>query len=168
MPSISKSKFLLSFCGIFIGFEKINYFPLYLKMFIWCPMSRFKLELRCPQHDEPLKISRWMGNLKSEGSDNPRLVYDIGGNILLIQRHYSCSMNLEGSNGSGHRWIEKFCPQFKIKNTFFNIFYHIIHHIDTCLGLLKSCRCYQLMLDNHFPLKSILSQQSLDNYWIIF
>ncbi|XP_046840723.1 uncharacterized protein LOC124434843 isoform X2 [Xenia sp. Carnegie-2017] len=74
-------------------------------MFIWCPMSRFKLELRCPQHDEPLKISRWMGNLKSEGSDNPRLVYDIGGNILLIQRHYSCSMNLEGSNGSGHRYM---------------------------------------------------------------
>ena len=67
-------------------------------------MSRFKLELKCPEHNEPLKISRWMGNLKSEGSDNPRLVYDIGGNILLIQRHYSCAKNMEGSHGSGHRY----------------------------------------------------------------
>lgn len=82
--------------------EKCHLFP---KVFIWCPVTRFKLELQCPVHQVPLKLGRWMTNLRAESSDNPRLVYDIGGNILLVQRHYSCGKHLEGTRGNGHRFM---------------------------------------------------------------
>ena len=82
--------------------EKSFLFP---KVFIWCPVTRFKLELECPIHHVPLKLGRWMTNLATESSDNPRMVYDIGGNILFVQRHYCCGRHLEGTRGNGHRYM---------------------------------------------------------------
>lgn len=60
------------------------------KVFIWCPMSHFELEIVCPIHEIPLKAGFFTDELQKTSPRNPRLAYDLRGNILLIQRFYIC------------------------------------------------------------------------------
>ena len=52
------------------------------KLIIWDPMKRF--ELKCLKHNASLKPSFWFG--KQSPWRQPRLLYDVGGNVLLISR----------------------------------------------------------------------------------
>ena len=59
------------------------------KILIWCPLSKNSVELSCPDHPtEALKISYWHGSVKEWRQ--PRLLYDIFGNCLLVGRSYIC------------------------------------------------------------------------------
>ncbi|KXJ12651.1 uncharacterized protein LOC110241820 [Exaiptasia diaphana] len=70
----------------------INKAHLIPKVFIWCPLMHYNIALRCPVCNSPLKVQSFakaVNSLKSK-ERAPRLIYDIGGNILLIQTYYIC------------------------------------------------------------------------------
>ena len=58
---------------------------------VWCPVAQYGSILRCPEHGAILETGDWTNVLtKNSCYWNPRLVYAIGGNIILIQRVYVC------------------------------------------------------------------------------
>lgn len=76
----------------------INKAHLIPKIFIWCPMSHFKITLRCPECNNELRVSSFAqsGSGSKAGKDRaPRLIYDIGGNIIFVQSYYVCIKNKE-------------------------------------------------------------------------
>ncbi|XP_031559544.1 uncharacterized protein LOC116295769 [Actinia tenebrosa] len=60
------------------------------KVFIWSPMDHFKSTIRCPEHGSVLEAMQWTDITEKKSPRNPRLVYDLHGNYLLIQRFYKC------------------------------------------------------------------------------
>ena len=60
------------------------------KVFIWCPMHHYGLDILCPLHKLPLKAGFFTDKLQRNGPRNARLVYDLRGNVLLILRLYIC------------------------------------------------------------------------------
>lgn len=44
----------------------------------------------CPVHRSQLKFDKWTSRVDGSNSSNSRLVYDLGGNIVLIQASYVC------------------------------------------------------------------------------
>jgi len=87
-PSIANSKFL----------------P---KMFIWCPIKHKEITIGCPIHGHPLKIGEWTDLLETPKAHprNPRLIYDIGGNVVLVQADYHYIYSLPGHQKSGHSYL---------------------------------------------------------------
>jgi hypothetical protein len=61
------------------------------KIFIWCPIQHYKLKLLCPIHNVGLQCKKWLSELEKESRWNPRLVYDLGGNVIFVQRSYECT-----------------------------------------------------------------------------
>ena len=61
------------------------------KVFIWCPMQHYGLNILCPLHKLPLSAGFFTDELQNKGPRNPRLVYDLRGNVLLVQRLYICA-----------------------------------------------------------------------------
>ena len=55
-------------------------------IFLWCPMTRFGIAIRCPVHGMLLSRSRWV----YKDSDTPRIIYGLTMNSLLVQRYYYC------------------------------------------------------------------------------
>ena len=60
------------------------------KIFVWCPIRHYKLNLLCPIHNCELQCKQWTSVLAKESHWNPRLVYDLGGNVIFVQRYYEC------------------------------------------------------------------------------
>lgn len=62
------------------------------KVFIWCPIMHYQIPLRCPVCNNALKVKGFAKAVHSTKSKDraPRLIYDVGGNILLIQTYYIC------------------------------------------------------------------------------
>lgn len=69
------------------------------KVFIWCPMQHYGLRILCPLHNSPLTAGFFTDELQKKGPRNPRLVYDLRGNVLLIQRLYICT------HGEKHKYF---------------------------------------------------------------
>ena len=86
------------------------------KVFIWCPMHHYGLDILCPLHNLPLKAGFFTDELQRKGPRNPRLVYDLRGNVLLIQRLY-------------------ICPQEGMKHKYFSASLSIIENIPKLYGL---------------------------------
>ena len=66
------------------------------KIFLWSPQEQYPAVcmLKCPMHkDVSLKPWKWTNCLGESNSRRPRLIHDLFGNILLIQRIYLCSQN---------------------------------------------------------------------------
>lgn len=75
------------------------------RVFIWCPMQHYNLKILCPVHKSPLTAGYFTDELIKKGPRNPRLVYDVGGNILLVQRFYICQ-----NGGIKHRYLSASQP----------------------------------------------------------
>lgn len=75
------------------------------KIFIWCPIRHFKANVLCPIHKCPLRCGSWTSLLSKESNFNPRCIYDLGGNVLLVQSYYLCPKQLTGTRSSGHRLL---------------------------------------------------------------
>ena len=58
------------------------------KIVIWCPLTRWQLSLICPSHKKILKPSYFMNS--NQVWRQPRLIYDLSGNVVLISRSYIC------------------------------------------------------------------------------
>lgn len=66
------------------------------KIFLWSPQEQYPAVcmLKCPMHkDVSLKPWKWTNCLGESNSRRPRLIHDLFGNVLLIQRIYLCSQN---------------------------------------------------------------------------
>lgn len=61
------------------------------KLFIWAPVEHFQLQLRCPKHGAAMTGQQWTNVINKKSYLNPRMVYDLGGNIILVQRYYRCT-----------------------------------------------------------------------------
>lgn len=77
------------------------------KILIWCPIRHNGLTINCPVHNCPLRVGRWTDVLNGARADprNPRLVYDLHGNLVLVQALYECSDRLPGHEKNGHRYL---------------------------------------------------------------
>lgn len=77
------------------------------KIFIWCPIRHYDLTINCPVHNCPLRVGRWTDVLQGIRTDprNPRLVYDLHGNLILVQAFYECSYRLPEHEKAGHRYL---------------------------------------------------------------
>ena len=71
----------------------------YPKNFIWCPSDHCGLEVRCPENGRTLQVGGFTDEVEKKSPRNPRLGYDLRGNILIIQRYYVCCQK-----GKSHRY----------------------------------------------------------------
>lgn len=69
-------------------------------VFIWCPVTHYGLDIKCPIHGCLLKPGFFTDQLSKVSARNPRLVYDLQGNVLLVHRMYVCNYN-----GMSHRYL---------------------------------------------------------------
>ena len=61
-----------------------NTWKLLLGVFIWSTFEHIGLAIKCPEHKVVLNLSGWTDDLIPPGySRNPRLLYQMGGNVLL-------------------------------------------------------------------------------------
>ena len=74
------------------------------KVFIWCPMQHYGTVVYCPHHKCPLRFFAWTSDLKARSFKEPRLVYDLRGNIILVQSIYRCNHTLPDSTTRGHQY----------------------------------------------------------------
>ena len=76
------------------------------KIYIWCPMQHFKLQIRCPVHQQAyLRFLKFASCLAEKNHLNPRLVYDISGNVILVQSIYYCHEDMTESQSTGHKYL---------------------------------------------------------------
>ena len=61
------------------------------KIFIGCPIKHYKLKRLCPIHNVGLQRKQWLSELEKESRWNPRLVYDLGSNVIFVERSYECT-----------------------------------------------------------------------------
>ena len=105
------------------------------KVFIWCPMHHYGLDIPCPLHKLPLKAGFFTNELQRKGPGNLCLVYDLRGNVFLIQRLY-------------------ICPQEEMKHKYFSASVSIIENIPKLYGLC----CFPLVMFH----KSSCTKQLVD------
>ena len=60
------------------------------KVFIWCPMQHYGLNILCPLHKLPLSAGIFTDELQKKGPRNPRLVYDLRDKITHPKAIYLC------------------------------------------------------------------------------
>ena len=90
------------------------------KVLLWSPQEHFLVPMKCPTHKKPLHPSMWTINISGRKDySEARLINDIQGNIILVQRIYCCA---EGKCGHKMRStsldvlcslpsdIQSFCP----------------------------------------------------------
>lgn len=77
------------------------------KSFIWCPIRHYGVTILCPIHGCPLKVGQWTDLPDSSNTSprNPRLIYDLNGNVILVQAFYECSESLPETVMIGHRYL---------------------------------------------------------------
>ena len=74
------------------------------KIFLWCPLQHYQTTVLCPIHKCPLEFHSWTTKLTHQSPRNPRLVYDLQGNIILVQSIYRCKRNLAELKLPGHEY----------------------------------------------------------------
>lgn len=60
------------------------------KVFLWSPQEQYGYQLVCPVHGSSLRPWQWLNDLSEKKGKRPRMVYDLFGNIFLVQRIYIC------------------------------------------------------------------------------
>ena len=65
------------------------------------------MTILCPIHGCPLKVGQWTDLPDSSNTSprNPRLIYDLNGNVILVQAFYECSESLPENVMIGHRYL---------------------------------------------------------------
>ena len=54
-------------------------------VFLWFPVKQLHIQLCCPIHGSPLQESVWKTSSRKNNNQNPRLIYELQRNVLLIQ-----------------------------------------------------------------------------------
>ena len=83
-------------------FENVIQRPLFSfflpDIFLWSPVKELHIQLFCPIHRIPLQESVWIISSRKNSNQNPRLIYGLQRNTLLIQPIYVCP------SGKSHRY----------------------------------------------------------------
>ena len=91
--------------------EADNTWKLLPPIFIWSPMQQLAITMKCPDHSVELELGQWTDDLTNDGrSRNPRLVYGISENTILIQRYLICRFHHQYL--SAKEKILKLLPKF--------------------------------------------------------
>ena len=61
------------------------------KLMIWSPQEQFGIGIKCPEHGNELRPYQWTNDVSGKGGETPRLIYDLMGNVILVQRIYLCA-----------------------------------------------------------------------------
>ena len=107
------------------------------KIFVWCPLQHYQMELLCPSHKSPLVFHSWTTQLTHQSPHNPRLVYDLNGNIILVQSIYRCPYNLADLTSSGHEFYSATTDILKASHEYSRTSFLLRHFIE--LHALKIC-----------------------------
>ena len=71
-------------------------------LFLWSPPESSNVEIICPHHSVPLSPGMWTDDLVTPKSvRNPRLIYNVFYNFLLVQQFYHCHCE----NHPSHRFL---------------------------------------------------------------
>ena len=54
------------------------------------PSEQYDFPMKCPVHRTVLRPWRWTSDFSGNKGKRPRLIYDLFGNIILVQRMYLC------------------------------------------------------------------------------
>lgn len=54
------------------------------------PLRTFWVQMKCPVHDNNLLPLKWTNAVSGKKDHDARLVFDIQGNVILVQRMYYC------------------------------------------------------------------------------
>ena len=68
-------------------------FSLPLHVYLWSPLEQHDKYIKCIQHNLNLIGRDWKSVVEKKNKNNPRLLYCVSNNIILIQRLYVCSSN---------------------------------------------------------------------------
>ena len=69
-------------------------FELPLWIYIWAPLEQHGKSIKCIQHKSKLTGHNWKSVVTKKSKNNPRVLYCVSNNIILIQRSYVCGGNL--------------------------------------------------------------------------
>lgn len=62
------------------------------KVLLWSPQEHFGFEIKCPIHGTSLRPLKWTNTVSGKKDNSEaRLIYDIQGNVILVQRLYQCT-----------------------------------------------------------------------------
>ena len=61
------------------------------KLMIWSPQEQFGIVINCPEHGIELRPYQWTSDVSGKGGEMARLIYDLMGNVILVQRIYLCA-----------------------------------------------------------------------------
>ena len=61
------------------------------KLMIWSPQEQFGIAIKCPEHGNELRPYQWTNDVSGKGGETPRLISDVMGNVILVQRIYICA-----------------------------------------------------------------------------
>ena len=117
---VSRIKWFFGFCGLLVSwvsrlqcwvlqfqglrvfmFSSVIHLPfpmhtssksefLFPKVLIWSPQEYFGMPMKCPVHGNKLLPLKWTNTVSGVKDHHARLVHDIQGNIILVQRIYYC------------------------------------------------------------------------------
>lgn len=118
------------------GSRKEEYFlP---KVILWSPQEQFKVCIKCPEHKCELKPVDWTSDVCGEGGEMARLIFDLMGNVILVQRIYLCTNSRRGHrmraatpdiHNSLPSYVQEFFPTEIYQRC--GITKTLIHFIDT-------------------------------------
>lgn len=60
------------------------------KVLLWSPKEQCNCPINCPVHNTPMKPWQWTADLSGKKGKRSRLIHDLFGNIILVQRLYIC------------------------------------------------------------------------------
>ena len=117
----------------------------YPKIFIWCSIDHYGLEVMCPVH--VLKTGCFTDEVEKKSPRNPRIAYDLFGNVLVIQRHYICC-----HKGISHRYFSASGAIMKAIPQMYSIgcFPLVMFHRSTCAKKLVDVLETQLLQGLNF------------------
>ena len=100
----------------------------YPKIFTWCPIDHFGLEVKCPEHGSTLQVGGFTEEVERNSPRNPRLRYDLHGNILIIQRYY-----VYRQRGTSYRYLSASTAVLEgLPPLHANCFQLIMYHRTAC------------------------------------
>ena len=70
------------------------------KVFIWCLKQHFDIDILCPENKTPLTFHCWTYEVGKDSFRQPRLVYDLHSNVILVQAIYRCSYKSPDTSSS--------------------------------------------------------------------
>lgn len=108
------------------------------KLLIWSPQEQFGIAIKCPEHGNELRPYQWTSDVSGKGGEMARLIYDLMGNVILVQRIYLCANGrqrhkLRATTPDVHNVLPSYIKEYFPAVIFLrcSVSKTVIHFIDT-------------------------------------